>query len=363
MERKKKRAENIDELLSRMPEGYEQACFEEKAIIRKREVKKPYDLLKLAMMYLVGGYTLLEMCVIAKQLEVAKLSDTAFMNKFAKCRDWFKWIISQIIPKPIIEYEKPISLQEYTISAVDASDVKEKGRAGKLYRLHYMIDIFSMCAIKFKLTDRKTGESLINFDLSEIGKKLLIIADRAYGKLTSIRHCIKNGATFVFRVKYKAFDIYDANENKINILDIIKKSTDKVSINEEVYVKVFGKELTRLRLCARKIPDDKLEQTKTKGYRKGKGYKKRDKTSDEATLMRNYVVVITNLPEEVTSEEILNLYQLRWQIELYFKRLKSIMDFGNIPLKREDSIMSWLSGKMVVALLIEQMLSEVSFSP
>ena len=358
-----KATQNIDALVSRMPEGYEQACYEKKAIIRKREIKNPVDLLKLAMMYLVGGYTLLEMCVIAKQLGIANLSDTAFMNRFAQCKDWFAWIISQIIPKPIIEYEKPKNLQDYTIAAVDASDVREKGRAGQLFRLHYIIDIFSMCAITFKLTDRKTGESLVNFDIDGIGKKLLIVADRAYGTIKSIGHCIENGASFVFRLKYKAFELYDSDGNKLNILDLISEATSEVSINKEVYVKVFNSELIKLRLCARKIPDEKLEQTKTKGYRKGKGYKKREKTSDEATIMRNFVVVITNLPALVTADEIMNLYQLRWQIELYFKRLKSIMDFGNVPLKREDSIMCWLCGKMIVALQVEQMLSEVSFSP
>ncbi len=39
------------------------------------------------------------------------------------------------------------------------------------------------------------------------------------------------------------------------------------------------------------------------------------------------------------------------------------MDFGNVPLWREDSIMTWLTGKLLVSLLIEQMIAEVSFSP
>ena len=63
------------------------------------------------------------------------------------------------------------------------------------------------------------------------------------------------------------------------------------------------------------------------------------------------------------SEEVLETYRLRWQVECYFKRLKSIIDFGEMPKKREDSILSWLNGKIMVALLIEMLLSTKSFSP
>jgi len=69
------------------------------------------------------------------------------------------------------------------------------------------------------------------------------------------------------------------------------------------------------------------------------------------------------LPATISACDIIALYQLRWQVEIFFKRLKSIMDFGNVPLKREDSIHAWLNGKLLISLLIEQMLSEVSFSP
>ena len=79
--------------------------------------------------------------------------------------------------------------------------------------------------------------------------------------------------------------------------------------------------------------------------------------------MSKYVVIITALPYIITADEIISLYRFRWQVEIYFKRLKSIMDFGNIPLRREDSIYAWLNGKLIVSLFIEQMISEVSFPP
>ena len=56
-------------------------------------------------------------------------------------------------------------------------------------------------------------------------------------------------------------------------------------------------------------------------------------------------------------------YRLRWQIEIYFKRLKSILDLWDVPNKKEKNIISWLNGKMVVSLLLERFYSKVHFPP
>lgn len=73
--------------------------------------------------------------------------------------------------------------------------------------------------------------------------------------------------------------------------------------------------------------------------------------------------VATSLPETFTAEEIINLYRLRWQVELVFKRYKSILGLGSIPTKTKESTKVWLNGKMLVALLEEKFLSDVDFSP
>jgi transposase len=110
-----------------------------------------------------------------------------------------------------------------------------------------------------------------------------------------------------------------------------------------------------------KIPDDKLSQVDRRNKRKDS--KKQRTTSDNSIEMSKYVVVITALPDIITAINIIALYRFRWQVEIYFKRLKSIMNFGNVPLRREDSIFARLNGKLLAALLIEQMISEVDFSP
>jgi transposase len=56
-----------------------------------------------------------------------------------------------------------------------------------------------------------------------------------------------------------------------------------------------------------------------------------------------YVVVITSLPENINAEQILGTYRYRWQIEFYFKRLKSLLELGEVSKKRAECMEAWPS--------------------
>ena len=66
---------------------------------------------------------------------------------------------------------------------------------------------------------------------------------------------------------------------------------------------------------------------------------------------------------EWSTQEILDLYRTRWQIELSFKRLKSLLQFGHLPKYNADSCKAWFYGKLLVAMLIEKSLRMAQFFP
>ena len=76
----------------------------------------------------------------------------------------------------------------------------------------------------------------------------------------------------------------------------------------------------------------------------------------ETVEAAGYVIVLTTLCE-VEPALILELYRYRWQIELAFKRLKSLLQLGH--LKKTDPVgaKAWLQGKLFVATLIEMLIA------
>jgi hypothetical protein len=71
-----------------------------------------------------------------------------------------------------------------------------------------------------------------------------------------------------------------------------------------------------------------------------------------------YILVFTTLPEaEAGTEQVLEAYRLRWQIELTFKRLKSIAQLGHLPKHDDRSSRAWLYAKLLLALLSQKLAS------
>ncbi len=56
-----------------------------------------------------------------------------------------------------------------------------------------------------------------------------------------------------------------------------------------------------------------------------------------------------------TTQQVLECYRLRWQVELTFKRLKSIAQLGHVPKHDDQSSRAWLYGKLFVALLSQKL--------
>ena len=67
-------------------------------------------------------------------------------------------------------------------------------------------------------------------------------------------------------------------------------------------------------------------------------------------------MVFTTLPaSQMATAEVLETYRFRWQIELVFKRLKSLLAVGHLPKYDEQSSRAWLYAKLFVALLTQKL--------
>jgi transposase len=93
--------------------------------------------------------------------------------------------------------------------------------------------------------------------------------------------------------------------------------------------------------------------------------KKKRETRPETYEYAEYTIVFTTISRHYFSgEELLARYRYRWQIELAFKRLKSIIGIGHIPKSNPENGKAWLYGKMILALLTELVHREAElFSP
>ena len=110
--------------------------------------------------------------------------------------------------------------------------------------------------------------------------------------------------------------------------------------------------LKPLRICAVRKSREQAERAKRKTKRQISRHPHKKPTDPTTLEMSEYFVLGTSLSgQNFSAERVLELYRLRWQVELAFKRLKSIMQLGQLPKTDPESCRAWLYGKMLYALL------------
>jgi hypothetical protein len=215
-----------------------------------------------------------------------------------------------------------------------------------------------MESLEYKITTQAVGESLRNFTATA---KDLYVADRVYGTLVGIAHCLDGGGSFALRLRTNCFKMYDEFGKEVDLLKRLRTLAHESTLALNVYVNAGKGQRVAIRVCAMKKSAESIAEAQEKMRRKES--KRQITISDDAKELNEYIIIATNLPECISSGQVLELYRLRWQVEIYFKRLKSIMNYGELPKRREESVFAWLNGKIMIALLLEKLIGKESFSP
>ncbi len=90
--------------------------------------------------------------------------------------------------------------------------------------------------------------------------------------------------------------------------------------------------------------------------------KKGKQVSPQTLEAAEYVFVLTTVADTIfDTATVLELYRARWQVELAFKRLKSLMQAGHVPKYDQASARAWIQAKLLAVLLIERLQEQARF--
>lgn len=151
----------------------------------------------------------------------------------------------------------------------------------------------------------------------------LVLRDLGYFVLENFGKMMQSGIFFISKLKVKT-NLYDPqNGEQISLLTLLK-GKNKV----ELLVHVGQKTKLPLRLIAQKLPEDIARQKREKA--KKDRHKNANHDADYFELL-GWVIFITNVPtEKLSSTVIMEVYRLRWFIEIIFKAWKSHFNFRRI---------------------------------
>ena len=352
--------ERFKQLLGMLPEGWEAKAKELGALQRPREIKTAEELLRLILLYLTEGKSFAGTSAIIKLLGEAELGKTAVCKRIQNSADWLQWLCENTCRRAGLIVAKPKWLKNKNVLVEDGSEDVICGVRRRCYMLHYSLDLFTLDTRELLVTDRKTGEKLANF--TQFGKDDIVMGDRAYGTLLGIAYLRERNAGYVLRIKPRGFAVYDGKKRKTDLLKRFSRLKEGKTADITVQCLIGGR-YEPIRICALR-KDGESERKGIKRLTKENQRKQGGKPVSEGQRESNkYIIVATSLGEEASADQVFELYRARWQIEIAFKRLKSLFAYNDLPSKREDSVKAWFYGKLLLAALCETLVNTGRFSP
>lgn len=201
-----------------------------------------------------------------------------------------------------------------------------------------------------RVPDVKMSADIINF----LEEGDLVIRDLGYFNLSQLSRISSKGSKFISRLS-KTTNAYLNKEDKepINLIQHLKSlEIEKRNVDTDIYI---GKlERLHVRLIGIKVPPEVVEARR----QQYKINRKKQEPSEELQEWNGYTLMITNISREILSlKMILKLYKIRWQIELFFKNMKSNLCINKMTGKNKYRILSIIYIKIVLTWIVTHLYS------
>ncbi len=323
------------------------------ALQRVRKIGRAEDLLRLALMYGPGRQSLRTTAALAADAQIAALSDKGVLGRLRKMGDWLEHLLQCLLEQA--QGVAALGDGALNLALVDGSVVCAPGSTGSDWRLHARFDPGRGCFGDLVLTRGTVGERV---DRTQIVAGQTVIQDRGYARVRDFNAVLAAGADFVTRIGWNALRLQGADGERLDVLQLLPQAD--APAEHRVHVKGLA---TPLRLVVQRIPPDQAERQRKRMARKSS---KQGHALDPRTLaVAGYLMLVTSLPATVQpAERIVAMYRNRWQIELGFKRLKTLGGLGKLPAVDPDLARTWLLSQLIVAVLTDEIANEiVGFPP
>jgi len=280
-------------------------------------------------------------------------------KRLRKAKDWLAGLCQHLLREQQQRLRGPCAWPgEYRVRAIDATDVREPGDTGTDWRIHYSIRIPELVCDHYELTDNRQGEKLGRFEFSS---NELILADRGYSHRAGAAKVLGSGAAFLVRWNPKSFPVQAQGGGEFKLLHKLRQLPRGQAREWTVQFQWEGR-LYPLRLCALRKSRTATERAQRKAIEKARQHGRQPQP--ECLALAEFVLVLSSLPKTFSPAQVLELYRCRWQVELTFKRLKSLLGAGHLPKSDDQSASAWMQAKILTALLLERLLLEAKiFSP
>jgi hypothetical protein len=344
------------EISTRLPSDLDDLAVATKAIVRLRQdgISDGETLLRLCLARGPGGKSLSETAAWALLNGVADLTGQSINERLHRSVAFLSTVVQRLLTGRA--GGKPAIWTGRCLRIADGSSLSQRASKGTDWRVHGVYDLDGGGFSHLEVTDTKGAESLLR--CAPVTNEVLI-ADRGYARAKELRACAEPGGAnardFIVRAGWRSLALRDPAGDAFDIIAHLEKlaaGSDPAEWSVQAVVDARKPDdLLALRLVVVPLPADKAEAAREKRRRYAR--KHGEAVDPRSIVAAGFMILTTSLPPDIPAQEIYAAYRLRWQIELAFKRMKSLIHIDQLPTRTAAGGLCWLYAHLILTLLTE----------
>ena len=303
------------------------------ALLRCRNVPDAAALLRLALAYAVSDLSLKDVAAWASALHLAEITGPGLFYRLREAEGWLEHVLAEVLAAEQVGAEPAA----WPVRVVDATVINGPGNKPVQWRAHVLINPATGGFQRVELTDDSGGEKLSRY---KIQRGEIVLGDRAYGTARGLYAVREADAHALVRFNPGYLRTCDEHRQRIHL-------AEKEPLVPSVGVVEFSV----------KIP---VPPTSTKSHKTWDSAKAIAWLPARALASRTrsgeVIWLITTLDAtQLPPVQSMVLYRARWQIELLFKRLKSLLHLDTLPSRQGPTAKSWMLARLIAAALAQRL--------
>jgi len=327
-----------------------------KALRRRRGVPDAATLLRLALMVGPGGLSLRAAASWAEMQGIARLTDPSLNDRLHSANDFLEVIVTRLLVSKAAGPSR--RWPGRCLRLADGSCLTGPGATQTDWRLHAVYDLERGGFSHLDLTDAHGAEAL---DRGVAVPGEIRLADRNYGQAKALRRFVESvGATadadYVVRLRWRSLRLRHADGRTFNLIDHLNGLPADQEDRDVTVLIDDGSARSPLsaRVVILRKPPEVAEIERLRLRQEAS--RRQKKLDDRSLVAAEYMMLATSLEaDQYPAADILEMYRLRWQIELAFKRLKSILHLDRLPCTTPRGSKSWIYAHLILALLLDDL--------
>jgi hypothetical protein len=342
-------------VLNMMPADLEESARAMLAFQRRREVDSAATLLRLALCYGFCDMSLRQLGAWAEGSGVAHLSDVAILQRLRCASAWLGHLLLRWLQDRGLSTDVP----PVAVRVVDATSISQAGSQGTDWRVHLGLDLARLRIHTAELTGAEQGETLQRHALAP-GE--IALADAGYAHRAGVASVLEAAAHVVVRINWQNFPLETRRGRLLDVVACLETLQPGDIGDWQVQFRVEAR-VYRVRLVA--VPMSRAAAEHARKRLRRTTTRKRRRADRRSLRAARFVYVITDMSREsLPAPEVLELYRLRWQIEMAFKRLKGIVRLGHLRAHDPQLARAYLYAKLLGALILDELChGALAFSP